>query len=126
MRALCRDMASRNFGREIDAFLRDMRQRQKPKKASDYPDVYYVDDDGKHFQLGPEHHAQAETAIPPHQTLCVIANRMRFGRKFDGTTHYNVSRDKNASMKGDYPDCHGVSRLHGKDSHINMFTNDYF
>lgn len=126
MREICRDMAHRNYGREIDAFLREMRKRQKPKKASDYPEVYFVDDQDKHFKLGPERHAQAETGMPPHHVLCVISNNMRFGHRFDGASHYNVSRDKNTSMKGNYTDCHGQVREHGKDSHINMFTNDFF
>lgn len=126
MRDLCRDMMHRNYGREIDTLLKDMRERQKPKRASDYPDIYLVDDGGKHFQLGPERHAQAETAIPPHEPLCVISNRLRFGRRFDGRTHYNVSREKKASMKGTYPDCHDTNRENEKPSHINMFTNDYY
>ena len=126
MREICRDMTHRNYGREIDAFLRDMRKRQKPKKASDYPEVYLVDDEDKHFKLGPERHAQAETGMPPHDVLCVVSNNMRFGQRFDGTTHYNVSRDKSAPMKEKYTDCHGGVREHGKDSHVNMFTNDFF
>jgi len=126
MRDLCRDMMHRNYGREIDGVLRNMRLRQKPKKASDYADVYLVDDNGNHFQLGPEHHAQAETAIPPHDQLCILSNNLRFGRRFDGTTHYNVSRDNGGSMVGVYVDCHGKIRSHRKRTHLNMFTNDYF
>ena len=103
-----------------------MRKRQLPKRASEYEDLFYIDDGGKHFQFGPEHHAQADTAMPPHEVLCIIANRLRFGQWFDGTTHYNVSRAKKASMKGNYLDCHGSSKLHKKRSHINMFTNDFF
>jgi hypothetical protein len=126
MRALCRNMMHRNYGRELDALLQEMRERQMPKKASTYPDVFLVDDDGKHFQLGPERHAQAETAMPPHDVFCVISNSFRFGRRFDGATHYNVSRDRDGSMSGKYADCHGSVRSHKKRSHINMFTNDYF
>lgn len=126
MRELCRDMTQRNYGKEIDALLCDMRRRQAPKRASGYQDIYYIDDSGKHFQLGHEHHALADTAMPPHNVLCIIGNCLRFGQWFDGRTHYNVSKDKKASMKGMYPDCHGVDQPHQKDSHINMFTNDFF
>ncbi|MBC9247496.1 hypothetical protein H4P12_12425 [Paracoccus sp. 11-3] len=126
MRKICRDMTQRNYGREIDALLKDMRKRQKPKKASAYPEVYLVDDKDKHFKLGPERHAQAETSMPPHNAICVVSNNMRFGHRFDGSTHYNVSRDKNVSMKGIYEDCHGILREHGKNSHLNMFTSDFF
>ncbi|WP_157020548.1 hypothetical protein [Paracoccus sp. 228] len=126
MREICRDMTRRNYGREIDALLREMRKRQKPKKASDYPDIYLVDDEDKHFKIGPERHAQADTSMPPHNVLCIVSNNMRFGHKFDGATHYNVSRNKDASMRGNYTDCHGNVREHRKDSHINMFTNDFF
>ncbi|HEX8466738.1 MAG TPA: hypothetical protein VF620_02910 [Allosphingosinicella sp.] len=126
MRTLCRDMTQRNYGREIDALLRDMRKRQLPKRASDYEDLYYVDDAGKHFEFAPEHHAQADTAMPPHNVLCIIANRLRFGQWFDGTRHYNVSRENSASMVGTYPDCHDADTPHKKRTHINMFTNDFF
>jgi hypothetical protein len=126
MRAACRDMVNRvNYAREIDAILADMRRRQKPKKASAYADTYLIDEDEKHFQLGFEHHSQAETGTPPHDALCILSNRLRFGRVFDGTTHYNVSREK-AAMDGEYFDCHGTKRGGGKGSHLNMFTNDYF
>lgn len=126
MQVLCRDMTQRNYGREIDALLRDMRKRQFPKRASDhYEDLYYVDDDKKHFRLGLERHARAETAIPPHNVLCTIANCFRFGQHFDGAIHYNVSRDGD-SIVGIYTDCHGVNKQHTRPTHINMFTNDFF
>lgn len=126
MQAACRDMTQRNYGREVDAVLHSIRKRQLPKKASEYDDRYYIDDNGKHFQFGPEHHGLAETNIPPHSLLCIIANQLRFGQRFDGTFHYNVSRMRNRSMIRKYPNCHGALAPNKRRSHINMFTNDFF
>ena len=127
MRTTCRDMMSReNFGHELDAILARFRKRQRPKKASTYPTVYFVDEDDKHFTLGPETHGKADTTIPPHTYFCILGNTFRFGRRFDGTKHFNVSRDRNQRMTGIYVDCHDVKRP-GRDArHLNMFSNDFF
>lgn len=127
LRQLCHDMMNaRNFGRELDALLALLRQRQRPKKASSYSDLYLVDNDEKHFALGMEVHARAETACPPHNALCLLGNNFRFGHHFDGTRHFNVSRDRDARMNGMYPDCHAVPRPGGGAQHLNMFSNDFF
>lgn len=126
LRWQCRDMLGRDYAKGIETEIGKLRKRQAPKKAADYKDVYYVDDDGKHFQLGHELHSRADTAIPPHNTLCVIANCLRFGLRFDGTTHFNVSRDNDASMIGAYPNCHSVKQPNARRSHVNMFSSDFF
>lgn len=127
IRAICHDMMNRaNFSRELDGVLRLFRLRQRPKKASSYRDVYLVDDDEKHFRLGPEVHARADTACPPHNSLCLLGNGFRFGRAFDGTRHFNVSRDAEARMAASYPDCHDIMRSGLNAKHLNMFTNDFF
>jgi hypothetical protein len=115
------------FADRLDALLSRFRRRQQPKRKSDYQDEYLVDDKGRHFQLGHEHHAQAETKIPPHNLLCLLGNRHRFGRAFDHLRHYNVSMDgENATMDDTYPDCHSNERSGGGKRHLNMFTNDFF
>lgn len=128
MRVACWDMMNRqNFGRELDDVLKSFRSnRQKPKKASSSPRTYLVDDEAKHFSLGFEVHAQADTAIPPHDQLCLLANGYRFGRWFDGTRHYNVSRDRDEKMAGNYLDCHNAQKPGTGAKHLNMFTNDFF
>jgi hypothetical protein len=127
LRTACHDMMNRNnFGQEIEAILKRFRGRQQPKKASSRPATYLVDDNAKHFTLGHELHAQAETGMPPHNDLCIFGNGFRFGRAFDGKRHYNVSRDNGETIVGQYPDCHDVMRGHPVQTHINMFTNDYF
>lgn len=123
----CRDMMNRmNFGQEIDTVLKRLRARQQPKKAGSSQTTYLVDDRAKHFTLGHEHHAQAETGMPPHNELCSLGNSFRFGRAFEGRRHYNVSRDSASTMVGNYHDCHDDVRKHPVSSHINMFTNDFF
>ena len=127
IRTACRDMMNRgNFGRELDQVLARFRKRQCPKKASTYRTVYFVDDDKKHFILGRETHARADTGKPPHTDFCILGNTFRFGRRFDGTKHFNVSRDRDLLMTGDYPDCHDVERSGRDAQHLNMFSNDFF
>ncbi|MCX5570469.1 hypothetical protein [Kaistia nematophila] len=127
VRDLCHDMiGSERFGRQLDEALAKLRSRQRPKKASSRPERYFVDDDDRHFQLGAETHAKAETSQPPHTKACVLGNRYRFGIAFNGETHFNVSKDKDESMSGNYVDCHGAFRPGGGGKHINMFSNDFF
>lgn len=127
LRAACHDMINTdNFGRELDRLLARLRERQRPKKASKYPDLYLVDDKKKHFALGAEVHARAETACPPHDLICALGNQFRFGRAFDGTRHYNVSYDGETRMAADYYDCHSQTRSGNNATHLNMFSNDYF
>lgn len=116
-----------NFANRLEGALKALRARQQPKRFSDSPEIYLVDQDEKHFRLGHERHARADTAIPPHNNLCILGNNWRFGRKFDNETHYNVSMSKPTSkMDKDYPDCHGVPRPGKSRTHLNMFTNDFF
>ncbi|MBS7538461.1 hypothetical protein [Ancylobacter lacus] len=116
-----------NLIKNIETQLHKFRSRQSPKRYSDSQDVYIVDDDGKYFRLGHERHAMAETKIPPHNIYCVLANRFRFGRLFDGALHYNVSwGSKNTAMNGSYKNCHNEDTPCGGRSHLNMFANDFF
>lgn len=127
VQALCRNMTQAdNFGRQLDRQLGLLRDRQRPKKVSSYPDRYLIDDEEKHFRLGPEEHAKADTAQPPHSPICVLGNKFRFGCWFDGNKHFNVSMEKNGPMNGLYPDCHGAHRKGSGDDHLNMFSNDFF
>lgn len=115
------------FADRLDAQLARFRGRQHPKRKGSYAAEYLVDDESKHFALGHERHARADTAIPPHDQWCIASNRHRFGRKFDRDQHYNVSLDgENSRMTGVYPDCHGQSRSGAGKGHLNMFTNDFF
>lgn len=114
------------FPRRLDAVLGTFRNRQKPKRKSSYQAEYLVDDGKKHFQLGHERHARADTG-QPHVRLCQLGNLHRFGRSFDHEQHYNVSMDgDNVTMDGEYPNCHDVKKSGDKRPHLNMFTNDFF
>ncbi|MGO6968904.1 hypothetical protein [Rhizobium leguminosarum] len=127
LRTLCWDMlGSNNFGRQLDHLLGQIKSRQRPKKTSSHPDKYFVDDEDKHFRLGPEVHAQADTSRPPHSRACILGNKFRFGSLFEGEKHFNVSREGNALMSSRYIDCHDASREGGGVSHLNMFSNDFF
>ena len=125
MRAVCRrSIDTEGFPRRLDTILAKFRDRQHPKRKSGYQDAYLVDDRAKHFRLGLEHHAHADTG-PPHTRLCRLSNGHRFGCGFKSEQHYNVSMERDR-MTGTYPDCHGVNQAGEARTHLNMFSNDFF
>lgn len=128
LRALCADPGGeRRFAEDLDQQLKALRQRQKPKRYSDYEHVYIVDDQGKHFALGRERHARADTRQPPHNDICALGKDFRFGRRFDADAHFNVSMGReDQRMTGMYFDCHGDARSGERRTHLNMFANDFF
>lgn len=127
LRDVCRDMANQdNFSREFDAILGRFRKRQFPKKVSSRPNLYFVDDSKNYYEFGHEIHARADSAMPPHNCLCVLANTFRFGMVFDGNRHFNVSHERETPMTVNFLDCHGATRRAGGAQHVNMFSNDFF
>ena len=126
LRDTCRQtLAQQDFGGALDRGLAAFKKRQKPKrKEGNWQNKYLVDDNNNHFELGHEHHAQADTG-PPHTALCVAANRHRFGHRFLSIEQYNVSRD-GGTMNSQYSDCHGTPKSGSGADHLNMFTNDFF
>lgn len=127
LRQTCRDSIDvPDFANRLDSVLASFRWRMRPKrKEGRYSERYLVDDVQKHFRLGFERHARAETG-PPHTILCLVKNRHRFGRSFDHEQHYNVSLEDNATMIGRFPNCHNQMRSGKKRKHLNMFTSDFF
>ena len=116
-----------SFADRLDLTLKRLRETQKPKQRRNAQEVYFVDSDGKHFALGHERHAQADTSIPPHTDLCVLSNQLRFGRLFDGKRHYNVTKaHPHGTMDEHYPDCHSSFKSGEGKTHLNMFSNDFF
>jgi hypothetical protein len=130
---VCADASDKpGFADRLEAALKSLQRRQKPKRFEDNPNqVYLKDEEGKHFRIGMERHAQAETAKPPHNDICVLGNIFRFGRRFDSRLHYNVTKDESGrqssrGMDGAYPNCHSALTPGGGKSHLNMFPNDFF
>lgn len=109
----------------LDKLLGALKERQTPKTNSKYHNTYYLDEEGKYFQLGHERHAQAETACPPHSRLCVAAARYRFGNRIDQGRHYNVNLEKDY-ISGVFNYCHGNPIMIAPKTHLNIFPNDYF
>jgi len=58
-------ISSKGFGDILDGAIASMRDLQRPKTSTSYQDVYLIDDRGRHYQLGREKHARAETGCPP-------------------------------------------------------------
>lgn len=102
----------------------------KPRRQSGYRTKYCVDDRARYFVLGPEQHAQIDTAHP-HVCLCVALNSFRFGIKLSEEHHFNVSMGEGdrTHIAGEFIGCHDDQRVVGQRegrTHLNMFSNDFF
>ncbi len=115
----------------IQAQMQLMRKRLvRPRRQTNYPNKYCVDDSKRFFDLGHEVHSKVDTASP-HVEMCTALNSFRFGVKLSEEHHYNVSMGEGDDtwVEGAFLDCHGghhqVRRGEGR-THLNMFSNDFF
>lgn len=126
---LCRDFnLSPTFSDDVETQLAKLRRRERPRKRSNYPRVYAVDDRDRFFHYGLERHSRFATGAP-HRPFCSVTGQLRFGRVLDPDRHYNVSETEKdrTSISGDFLDCHGtIHTVSGAVTHLNMFANDYF
>jgi hypothetical protein len=124
---MCQDMAlDPGFNDEIAPILSQLLSRRGPKRRTQYPNLFFVDDDDKHFEFGKEVHCKPGSG-GDHVVACQMHVKFRFGRKIDSTRHFNVTQgDKDDSrISGDFLDCHGAVIETRKKTHINMFSSDF-
>lgn len=125
---LCRDdVLKPDFSNAVEAQLSALRIRERPRRRSNYPNVYAVDDNNRFFIYGNEKHSRFATG-DPHSTSCEICGHFRFGKRIDSLRHYNVSETEgdDTRVSGDFIDCHGTTHRVGQKKYLNMFPNDYF
>lgn len=117
-----------NFHDQAKGLIAALGKRRQPRRRSDYPTKYFVDDEKKHFVFGKEIHAVLPTG-DPHQPYCELNGNFRFGQKISIDHHFNVSKGQGDAtyISGDFPNCHDeiITPEKGK-THLNMFTNDHF
>ncbi len=121
------DSRCANFILHMEARLAEIVKRRLPRKRSDYKMKYFVDDKGMHFGYGNEIHARFDTG-KPHIATCEFNGHFRFGKRINPSRHYNVSfgDGDTTNIAGDFPDCHGAVHTVTKQSHLNMFANDFY
>jgi hypothetical protein len=112
------------FPELLEKSLKCIRERSVPKKKKSGDQHFLLDDSGKYFSLGKEHHGQSETSNPPHSATCSLTAAARFGVSIDQKVHFNVSRDEQ-KISGSFLDCHGKTQSIAECSHINMFPNRF-
>lgn len=125
---LCREAChEEGFHNLLQEQLKLLRRRHRPRQRSSFKTKYWVDDRRRFFEFGPEHHARFATG-EPHRPSCVLNGYFRFGNRIDSTRHYNVSETEGdiTTIEGEFDDCHDATRFVKADTHINMFSNDYF
>ena len=79
-----------------------------------------------HFSLGKENHARHGTKSP-HNLLCDISAKYRFGCRIDEFTHFNVCYEKSSEnrLTVNLENCHGEWKVYKNRTHLNIFSNDY-
>ncbi len=122
---LCRaSFDSLNFSADLKRRLEAMQRLQKPRRERDAPSIYYLDGDNVRFEYGHEDHSRPDSASP-HDYMCALKNRFRYGVALDPEYHYNVSI-AGGSIKGKaFSDCHGADVKHPRSSHLNMFPSGF-
>lgn len=123
--AVYHDTDQGTWKRSIELAISRIADRQMPKKSTSSPRRYIVDDEGKHFEISLEHHAEAETG-PPHDLVCSLTKTFRFGFRIDSKTHYNVSSQRDSQrLSGKFLNCH-LSEMRYRDvTHLNVFPNNF-
>jgi hypothetical protein len=127
LREVCRNKTlSPDFPNIITKHVEALKKRRRPRRNSNYSNLYFVDDDDKIFQYGLEHHAQLATGAP-HTPLCALTGKFRFGRRIATDRHYNVTKElgQHARITGEFHDCHDDVRRIQPTTHLNIFSNDY-
>ena len=127
VRVCTEDTREPTFPDNVTKCLAELRARKRPRRKSNRPEVYIIDDKEKHFRFGPERHAKLGTGSP-HTITCEINGNFRFGKRVDSQRHFNVSMgdgDK-THISGDFHDCHGDQHPVSQTTHLNMFCNDFF
>jgi hypothetical protein len=116
-----------DFAATVDNTLSRLRKRLRPRKRSVFKNVYAVDDRGRFFVLGKELHARVGSG-GDHKPSCTVTSMFRLGFRIDDRHHYNVSEGEgdNTSVSGTFVNCHDMQRSVGSESHLNMFSNDFF
>lgn len=117
---------SPDFPNLLVSCVEALKNRRRPHRKSNYPDLHYVDDDEKLFQYGLERHAQLATGAP-HTLVCVLTGNFRFGKRIPVNRHYNVTKEfgRHTKIEGQFFDCHDQVHIVAPVTHLNIFSNDY-
>jgi hypothetical protein len=122
------DVLAENFHDDAKKLIAALEKKRRPRRRSDYPTKYFIDDSKKYFIFGKEIHAILPTG-GAHQAHCELNGNFRFGQKISIDHHFNVSEGDGdrTYISGKYENCHNevVSPEKGR-THLNMFTNDHF
>lgn len=89
---------------------------------------YYVDERDKYFAIDSAKHSRHETNNESgHNIRCDILAKFRFGKKINELEHFDVTQGdvKHSIISGQFTGCHGQIQEIKKQTHINMFSNDY-
>lgn len=113
-----------DFTNQLNLRLCKLKERKSPRRKSNYPTLYFVDDNDLYFVFGKEEHSIMATGSP-HNILCDITGSFRFGKKISKQRHFNVmSRTENTRISGVFPNCHDEKVEVKNRTHLNMFSND--
>jgi len=127
LRVVCRNKStSPEFANTVVSLVEALKNRRRPHRKSNYPDIHIIDDDEKLFKYGLERHAQLATGAP-HTPVCALKGNFRFGKRIATNRHYNVTKEsgRGTLIEGEFADCHDEIHSVAPTTHLNIFSNDY-
>lgn len=84
----------------------------------------FSDNDHKRFLMpGRELHGLAHRGLP-HNAMCVLSSRLRFGGALPDGFHFDCVRNENDCLEGALPNCHDAAENMKGKPHVNIGPND--
>lgn len=109
------------------ACINELKKHRKPRRNANSAKKLLLSDHHYFFEYASEKHARVATG-EPHNELCVLAGRFRFGCKLEPEQHYNMYKEVGSTTVSpeSIKNCHGSEGRPRAETHVNIFSNDYF
>lgn len=114
---------------DLNAFFQSanrLKKCRKPRRNTKSSQKLLFSDHSYFFEYANEKHARVATG-EPHNNLCVLTGRFRFGCALDESQHYNMYRESgsNTYSAPSLKNCHDIGIKPASKTHANIFPNDY-
>lgn len=113
---------------QLSASIRELKKHRKPRRNANSAKKLLLSDRDYFFEYANEKHALVATG-KPHNRLCILSGRFRFGCKLEPEQHYNMYKEERGSTTVSpvsIKNCHGSEGRPKAETHANVFPNDYF
>lgn len=118
-----------NENTDLNKFFKNvnvLKKCRKPRRNTTYAQKLLFSDHLYFFEYANEKHARVATG-EPHNNLCVLSGRFRFGCALDESQHYNMYKESGSGTRSapSLKNCHNCDVTPVSKTHANVFPNDY-